>query len=225
MIQAIILDFDGTIIDSETPDYQAWQEIYRSFGLDLPLLDWARDIGRRSGDIPFNPYDDLSRKLGGQIDLDETRARHKERFRELMTDQKLRPGIREYLDSAQQLGLALAVASSASHGWLHENLANLGIKPLLASILCSSDVVNAKPDPELYIKTLLNLNLDVSEALVIEDSPNGIRAAKAAGLYCVATPNSLTRHLDLTHADLVVDNLEALPLEMLLDLASPLVPT
>lgn len=221
MIQALILDFDGTIVDSETPDYLAWLEVYQSFGLDLPLIRWASDIGRGPNDIPFNPLKELVEAVGEGIDIVEIKAKRTARFREMMAAEELRPGIRQYLDTAQILGIDLAVASSATHAWLHESLETLGIKDYFSSILCSADVANAKPDPELFVKSLSALEIEKHQAIVLEDSPNGIAAAKAAGIYCVATPNTLTRHLDLSMADLIVNNLEALPLEMLLDLAEP----
>ena len=216
MIRAVIFDFDGTIIDSETPDYQSWREVYQSYGLDLDLKRWARDIGRGPGDIPFNPIMDLQERLGESLDVDDLRKQRRRRFYEMMAQQGVRPGVADWLEEASRRNLTLAVASSANAEWVHGSLARLGLTHHFVSILSSADVAKAKPDPELYLKTLDILGVSPAEAIAIEDSPNGILAATRAGIFCLAVPNSLTMHLDLGPADLVAGSLSEIHLGTIL---------
>ena len=92
----------------------------------------------------------------------------------------------------------------------------LGLMEHFDAIKCANDVTNVKPDPELYLIALVALKVRASEAIALEDSPNGILAAKRAGLFCVAVPNPITVQLSLDHADLRLDSLAELPLEKLL---------
>jgi len=108
------------------------------------------------------------------------------------------------------------VASSANAEWVHGSLARLGLTHYFASVLSSADVLKAKPDPELYLKTLNILGVSPAEAIAIEDSPNGILAATRAGIFCLATPNALTVHLDLGPADLVAGSLAEICLDTIL---------
>jgi HAD superfamily hydrolase (TIGR01509 family) len=213
-IRALIFDFDGLILDTETPDFQSWQEIYRQHGLELPLSLWATFIGGPSGS--FHPFDNLQDRLGRQLDRAQTLAQHKRREQELFAGQAALPGVLSYLDEAQGRGLHTAIASSSPSEWVMGHLGRIGLQDRFSPILTSDDVRNVKPDPELFLATLRAMDLSAAQAVVLEDSPNGVRAAKGAGLYCVAVANAVTRQLDLSQADLVLDSLEQIPLAALL---------
>jgi HAD superfamily hydrolase (TIGR01509 family) len=127
------------------------------------------------------------------------------------------PGVIDYLDSAEDLGLSLAIASSSPENWVRGHLARLGLYDRFDAIKTADDVKRTKPDPELYFAALNALGVQASEAIVFEDSPNGIRAAKAAGIFAVAVPNKLTAQLKLQEADMRMDSLADLPLKALLE--------
>jgi beta-phosphoglucomutase-like phosphatase (HAD superfamily) len=126
------------------------------------------------------------------------------------------PGVVERMDEARDLGLALAVASSSSRGWVEGHLERLGLRERFRAIRCAGDVPRVKPDPALYHAVLEATGVKASDAIAFEDSPNGVLAAKRAGLTCVAVPNALTARLDLGAADLQVSSLADLPLTGLL---------
>ena len=109
-----------------------------------------------------------------------------------------------------------AVASSSSLGWVEGHLVRLGLREHFTGIRCRDHVKRTKPDPDVYLAALEHLGLRPSEAIAIEDSPHGVSAAKAAGLVCVAVPNEVTRPLDFSHADLVIESFEALTLDEVL---------
>jgi len=216
-IKAIIFDFDGTILDTETPEYEAWQTLCAEYNVDLPLELWATGVGVGAEANPFNPYRYLAEQAGEEIDIEAVRARRRALFLDLLTLQKPRPGILDYLAVAESRGIQIGLASSSAHDWVDGHLSRLGLLDRFPVRWCADDVTHTKPNPELYQRCLAALGRAPEEAIAIEDSPNGIRAAKAADLYCLGYPNSLTRLLSGLHlADRLVDSLADLPLPTLL---------
>lgn len=212
-IALIIFDFDGLILDTETPEFEAWQEFYAQYGVSLSLDAWADCIGQRAG--VFDPVGHLEELLGCAVAAD-LRERHRERFHKLVHAEPLRPGILQYLDDADRLGVTLAVASSASRDWVYGHLQRHGIDHRFACILTVEDVTHAKPHPELFLRVLERLNVPAHRSVVLEDSPNGLLAANRAGIFAVAVPNSVTAPLPMGHADLVIPSLAEVPLEVLI---------
>ena len=217
MIEALIFDFDGLILDTEGPDYRSWREVYRSYGFPLPLSKWVECIG--SADV-WDVYEYLEELLGRSVDRELIRASRRAQFNEWIARQPLLPGVEEYIAGAQRLGLRLGLASSSSREWVTGHLTRLGLGAHFEHIRCQEDVARTKPDPALYLETLRALDVRADQAIALEDSLNGVLAAKGAGLFCVAVPNALIRHLDFCPADLRLDSLADLPLEDLLALAS-----
>ena len=216
MIRALVFDFDGLILDTEYPEYLSWQEIYQAYGASLPLSAWERSIGSMDLDL-FDPYAYLEVQLGRPVDREAIRAKRRPRFAELVAAQGVLPGVEDYLAGARRLGLKLGLASSSSRAWVAGHLARFGLNGNTFDCLCCGDEVKrTKPDPELYYAALDALGVWGDQAVALEDSPNGVAAAKAAGLYCVAVPNGLTRHLAFGQADLRLNSLADMPLEKLL---------
>ena len=127
------------------------------------------------------------------------------------------PGVGDYLASAKDMGLRLAVASSSSPGWAVGHLEQRSLLHYFEFVLSHGDVTNGKPDPELYTMSLTRLGVRPQNAFAIEDSVNGLTAAKAAGLQCVVVPNPMTRGMDFGLADICLDALSDLPLKCLLE--------
>jgi HAD superfamily hydrolase (TIGR01509 family) len=203
-VRLVVFDFDGTILDTETPVYTAWQEIYDEHGHVLELAKWAQCIGTADA---FDPCVDLATLMGRALEAETLERRHRVRTDALIAEQALRPGVRERIEEAAGLGLALGVASSSGQAWVRGHLERLGLLDRFQAIRCAEDVPRVKPDPALYQAVLQALDITPADALALEDSPNGILAAKGAGLTCVAVPNGLTAQLDLGHADLVLHSL------------------
>ncbi len=216
MIKALIFDFDGLILDTEVPEYQSWAELYQAYGCDLPLKKWVECIGTADA---FNPYEYLAQQLGQPIDRAEIRSQRRARFAELMADQTVLPGVQDYIATAKHLGLKLGVASSSPRERVIGYLSNLNLATHFDAIRCGDEVKATKPDPALYLDVLQALEIQSHEAIALEDSPNGILAAKRAGLFCVAIPNALTRQLSLNLADCQMTSLVDLPLTQILQQA------
>lgn len=213
-IRALLFDFDGLIVDTETPSYASWQEVYREHGQELPLDRWAAIIGTIGG---FEPLDYLE-ELHGPIDRDAVRARRQEHELRLLEIEQLRPGILEYLEEAGRMELKTAIVSSSSRRWVDRHLARLERAEHFDEIVTADlDPERSKPRPTLYLEALERLAVRPEEAIAFEDSPNGVTAAKAAGIYTVAVPNGVTVSLGLDEADLVLESLAELPLRELLE--------
>ena len=213
MIRALVFDFDGLILDTEGPEYLAWCEIFRAHAQDLPLPVWAECIGRAAG--WFDPLEYLERLLGTPLEREALRLQQRSRMLELVAVQPLLPGVRAYVRDAQRLGLGLAIASSGTREWVTSHLQRLELGGDWQCVRCREDVLRPKPEPDLYLAALEALGVAASQAVAFEDSPNGIRAAKRAGLHCVAVPHGLTGGLDLSEADLQLASLADMPLEAL----------
>lgn len=209
-----MFDFDGLILDTEEPIYRSWLEVYEAHGEELPFERWVQIVG--STTAGFHPQHHLEERLGRPLPK-EVLDRRIGRRTELVLAQRLLPGILQCLDEARDLGLRLGVASSSTREWVMGHLARLGILERFDCLRCRDDVANAKPEPDLYLAVLDCLGVIAEDAIAIEDSPNGITAAKRAGMRCVAIPNSITARLDLTHADLLLNSLAEVTLRDLLD--------
>ncbi|MCY7289354.1 MAG: HAD family hydrolase [Cryobacterium sp.] len=213
MITALIFDFDGLIVDTETPDYQAWQEVFATHGCALSTETWAISIGSSH---MLDPYDHLESLLGHPIDRPAIRSMVRARFLDLLGSPAPLPGVLDYLNAAPALGLQVGLASSSPRAWVVGYLEQLGLLGHFAAICTSDDVARTKPEPDLYLAALAKLGVAPAQAVALEDSPNGVRAAQAAGMRGVAVPNPVTRLMDLSHADLVLPGLDRLPLSTLL---------
>src|SRR4051794_3337872 len=149
-------------------------------GAELPRAQWAPLIGTVSS---FDIYDYLEQQAGRPIDREDVRERRRKRYHELVFNQTVLPGVEECIREAKARGLKIGLASASSGDWAPVHLERLGLHVHFDTIKTAADVERVKPDPELYRAALSALGLDASEAIALEDSPNGIAAAKAAGLF------------------------------------------
>jgi HAD superfamily hydrolase (TIGR01509 family) len=202
------LDFDGTILDTEEPIYRSWAELWAEHGQVLALPDWQEIIGT---DGAFDPWTELERRLDRRLDpvLQERRRARRD---ELQARHLPRPGVVAWLEEAQSLGVPVGVASSSARDWVDGHLERLGLRGFFSCLVCCDGVVPAKPDPTSYRLTCTRLGADPGRSVAVEDSPHGVAAAVAAGLFTVAVPHQLTADLDLSAANLVVASLETLTL-------------
>ncbi|HZR93290.1 MAG TPA: HAD-IA family hydrolase [Gaiellaceae bacterium] len=213
-IKAFLFDFDGLIIDTETASRAGWEWLYREHGHELPADEWAGIVGTTGR---WSPMDHLEQLVGEPLERDALNERRYAHEISLIEAEELRPGILEYLEAADRLGLKRAIVSSASRAWIDLHLERLErAVGWHAIITADRDHERAKPSPTMYLEALDVLGVGADEAVVFEDSPNGVRAAKAAGIYVVAIPNDVTREFGLDEADLLLDSLADLPPDELL---------
>ena len=198
MIKAIIFDFDGTIVDTESPWYDLVSDLYRGHGHELPLSDYLTCIGT-SGD-GFDVYQHLEQLLGRNIDREGIKRDLTAQHHELMKSTELRPGVLDIILAAHARGLPLAIGSSSPRVWVDSYLRRFGLLEYFRCIVTADDVARVKPDPALFNQARAGLGSQAAETLVFEDSCYGLEAAIAAGLPCVAVHNRLTIAMDFSGA-------------------------
>ncbi|KYD10001.1 HAD family hydrolase [Heyndrickxia sporothermodurans] len=191
MIKAIIFDFDGLILDTETIWYESYKETMKSYKCDLPLEQFSKCIG--SDDTALYAY--FKEQLGDDCDIQEIEDAAKTFYEKKMTAPVARAGVKEYLEDAKKLGYKISLATSSSKMWVTNYLSQLNLLHYFDILITKDDVDKVKPAPDLYLKAVDSLNINPSEAIAFEDSLNGLQAALAAGLKCVIVPNPVTEHL------------------------------
>lgn len=192
-LTALIFDFDGLLVDTESTMVASWQQEWRYHGLELDLADDF--LASHGGDVSEQRYARLAAAVGPSFDRAESHARRLAHREKLHADLDLAPGIRDLMAEAEQQRLRLAVASSASRQWVTGLLDQLGVLERFDSLAFGDEVATPKPDPAVYLLALDRLGVDAAQAVALEDTPHGVHAAVAAGLRCVAIPN---RFLDPT---------------------------
>jgi HAD superfamily hydrolase (TIGR01509 family) len=210
MIRALVFDFDGLILDTETPLIDAWAAVHDRAGLPYDRADAHRLVG--TVETGFDPW----AAFGPCADRDALDAEHRRLTREITSRQPVLPGVLACLAAAHAAGLRLGVASNSSHRHVDGHLARLGLLDRFNAIGCRGDVPAGKPAPDLYAAVVARLGVEPREAVAFEDSTAGTQAARAAGLWVVAVPNPSTHEHDLAAAHLVLRSLAAEPLPQLL---------
>jgi HAD superfamily hydrolase (TIGR01509 family) len=217
-VRALLLDFDGTMVDTESVDWRSWEEVFAQHGVEVPRERFLLRIGTLNGP---DELDELDALLDTPVDREAVQAARRARERELIADEPLRPGVDRLLEEAAELGLQVAIVSSSTRDWVQSHLERLAIGHHVALVHCADgDRDRCKPSPVLYLEALEQLGVRAGEAIALEDSRNGVAAAKAAGIFTVAFPNPVTSGSDLSGADLVVHSLEDIPLRSLLERAA-----
>lgn len=218
MIKALIFDFDGLILDTETPEFLSWQNIYREHGFELPHEKWGTIIGGNSHS-DFDAAEHLALLSQGRLDPGSLRDRNRvESHSRILTQQPL-PGVMDYLRDAKRVGLKLAIASSSDRLWVETHAKRIGVLEMFDHIITADDVGpgRIKPNPDLFLLALSRLQVPKDAAIVFEDSPNGVKAANRAGIFVVAVPNQVTSALTIDGADMVLSSLSDLTLSQLFD--------
>lgn len=214
MSRALLLDFDGLVLDTETTDFESWAEVYREHGAELPRDRWEHTIG--SDGSSFSPFEHLRELTGLALDEGEVRARRRPRRDAMVAGLRPLPGVRDWIRAARDRGMGVAIVSSSPAWWVEQHLESVGMQALFDFLMTFDRADNAKPHPELYLRALAEFQLGAEDAIAVEDSPNGVAAAKAAELFCVAVPGPMTRSLSFEHADLVLDSLASRSLSAVL---------
>ena len=209
--RALILDFDGLVVDTEIAVYQAWKEFYEDEGQHLTIEQWHRAVGYVNGFDPRAHLELLTRRV---YDWPAREVELVRRTRELAYAQPVLPGVETLLAQGARLGYRIGAASNSTADWVGPGLERLGLRKWFETIRTRESVERHKPAPDVYLRALADLGITVpARSFAFEDSEPGVRAAKAAGLYVVAVPNQLTRGQDLSLADEIRESLEEFQLE------------
>lgn len=201
-----MFDFDGVLVDTESAELEAWRAAFREFGVELPMDAWMRSIGLEHGSVDFL---DVLESMVGRVDREAlVRDRIGSKVIHSLPTEPM-PGALELIADLESRGLRLAICSSSPHWWVDGLVERLDLPRL--PVIGREDAPRAKPHPDLYLEACRRLDVLPGQALAVEDSANGARAAKAAGMACVVVPNSVTLGSDFSHADAVLPALGAVP--------------
>lgn len=215
LIKAILFDQDGVIIDTERDGHRvAFNETFKEMGFDFEWdEEYYHELLQVGGGKERMKHHLHTRGFGKEIKPEEedqliqTMHKHKtNRFIELIESGSLplRPGIHRFMREGMQAGVILGICTTSNERAAHAIAYNI-LKDIRFDFVLAGDVVSKKkPDPEIYNLALSQTGLKPEECLVIEDSRNGVMAAKAAGMFVVATTNHYTEKEDLSQADLIV---------------------
>ena len=217
MLKALIFDFDGLILDTETPEVLVWQSIYKENGFELPVHEWEKTIGGY-GISTFDPARNLSLLTQGRLDAAALQTRYRLESDALVHANPIMPGVMDMIHAAKAQGLKVAIGSSSPHSWVDMHVQRLNIIHYFDHIICQDDVApgRTKPHPDIYLKVLETLQVKNTEAVVFEDSPNGALSSKRAGIFVVAVPNPLTARMNV-QGDLNVSSIADLSLQDLMN--------
>ncbi len=208
---AILWDMDGTIVDTKACHYFCWQETMTAFGYELDKVVFDKNFGRKSRVvIPLYLGFDPDETLINQI-LDDYRRRL---MRLMLKKTNLVPGVISWLQGFKDHHIPQVVASSAAMATLEKILSSYALLDYFEHIFAGAELP-AKPDPEIFLKAAKALGYAPENCCVIEDSPAGVRAAKAAGMHCIAVTTTFSKS-ELSLAEAVIDDF-TLPVNTVLD--------
>ncbi|WP_339230347.1 HAD family hydrolase [Oceanobacillus sp. FSL K6-2867] len=214
MIKAVIFDFDGLILDTETAWFNAYKEVLKEqYQFELPLDVFVKCVG--SSDTAL--YSFLEKKLGNHLDVNMLRKQTGELHTRLIKEAKAREGVEEYLEDARKKGLTIALATSSTNKWVTAHLNNLNLASYFDYFITQDMVEHIKPAPDLFLKTLEILKLKPHEAIVFEDSLNGLIAALEAKIPTVVIPNPVTASLPFENYHLKLTSMADMSLQEIIE--------
>src|SRR5687768_15195326 len=164
MIRALVFDFDGLILDTETPLIDAYAEIHARHGVAFDRALFLRSVGH--ADYAFDPWHGFSQHAD-RAALELERRAYKV---ELLLRQPVLPGVLPLLEAARAASLSVGLASNSPHSWVDPHLTRLGLIDYFAFIACREDVHSPKPEPDLYKLVLNRFGLRGRDAIAFEDS-------------------------------------------------------
>jgi HAD superfamily hydrolase (TIGR01509 family) len=210
MIRALVFDFDGLIVDTETPLVEAWVQLHVEHGVPCDRAHAHGVVGHVG--VQFDQW----AGFGPQADRVALDLAYRAKARALIAQQTVLPGVCDLLRAARARGLRIGIASNSDHEHVEGHLQRMGLHQEFEVFCCIDDVAAGKPAPDLYELAVRKLGATPAAAIAFEDSVPGHTAAKRAGLHTVVVPNPSTLHCAFPHADLRLPSLAHTTLESLL---------
>ena len=203
---AVIFDMDGVILDSE----RVYQEIEREMFVELNIPVSREEHGKFTGTAERTMWQYMKNRYGFKEDTSELVHQERVRFLSRLSSPPGIPpmeGIKELLKELSNRSIPLLIASSSSREIIEAVVLQLGISEYFTGIVSGDEVEETKPSPDIFIKASKLINIPPEHCVVIEDSENGVRAARAAGMRVVGLVNPASGQMDLSGADMIIHGL------------------
>ena len=205
MLKAVIFDMDGVLLDSEPYHYFIEGEIYKSLGINIPEEIRVNFVGLGNKEMwTFikNKYE-LKQSIE---ELSQNNDRERFAYMSNLTGLSPNPGVPQLLEILKMNNIKIALASSSPKNVINILMDKISLTKYFNIMVSGDEFKNGKPEPDIFIQTAKLLQENAADCIVIEDSTNGIKAAKAANMKCIAYKNKSTRGQDISMADLVIDD-------------------
>ena len=209
MIRTVIFDMDGVIIDTEPIHHQAFLTHFAELGIHVPAAEYDSYLGSSTRNV----FQQLKQEYGLTADIDSLLQRKRALFNEIFDHDPtldLLPGVRVLIEDLRAHGVQLVLASSASKATISRVFKRFGLAPYFSHVVSGEDFAQSKPDPAIFRHAAALAETPVTECIVIEDSANGVAAAKAAGIYCIGYASPHSPGQDLRLADCIIQDFSEL---------------
>ena len=216
-IKAIFFDFDGIIVHTKGIEYESWRRVYSVFDCNLNIKRWIKIINNIQGiyDPSLILFSECLYKYHRKINRKNVRDLQKKLYESMLNHLSPISGVMDLIKECSKQKIFIGLASNGTSEKINFTLKRLKIFKYFDEIVCGENVENRKPAPDVYNELLKKAQISPSEAIVFEDSPSGILAAKTANIFCIAIPNKITKHLDLEGADVIIEKFSKLSFEKL----------
>lgn len=209
MVKAVIFDMDGVVVNTEPIGYRANQELYQSLNIKVPDEVYGTFIGNSDKMIVQKLKNLYPISLTHEELLDEKYKYYFNAF-DNAEDLEMLPGVKELIIDLYENGVKLILASSASNRKIEKVFTRFGLHQYFDHAISGEDFEESKPNPAIFIEAVHRSGFPKEECIVIEDSTNGIKAAKAAGIYCIGYNSGHTMGQDTSLADMVITDFKQL---------------
>jgi HAD superfamily hydrolase (TIGR01509 family) len=203
-IKAILFDMDGLLVDSEPLHFSAHKQALSDHGIKITKEDYIQN-GVSGGRRSF--YEVMQIKYRKKIDINSVRKRKKEIYGELIKQIQVFEGVKRIVELLHR-DFRLAVVSNTHPEYIQKTLSHVGMEEYFETFSSAKELDHPKPFPDVYFAAMKKMQLTAAQCVALEDSSNGIEAAKSAGIKCIAIPNEFTKAQNLSNADIILNNIK-----------------
>jgi HAD superfamily hydrolase (TIGR01509 family) len=201
--EAIVFDLDGTIVDTETVDFESIRDVWAQYGVEYTVGRFEHIVGTAVG---ADWVAELTTQLGDGVDVSHAHNQRQMIKQQMLQLLRTRPGIDALMNAAAVAGVPMAVASNSPLDWVRARLDHLQLARYLSAIITIDIASHPKPHPAPFLEACAAVGANPARSIAFEDSATGVESARAAGLYTIACPCPLTIGHDLSAADRVVSS-------------------